>query len=195
MVGCAKGAQRRRWADAVSAGSPDLSRIACAAELGTLIRVLLLVVEALIAVRILLKVTGANEHAGFATFLYKVSSPFIAPFHPVFADDLVNGHPFEVGSLLAMGVYAVLAYFVVRLAGSSSLPTAELGAYGWMYALGSVGVPPMRSSKCTCGPVELPLDPSSPIGSPPWTACPGLTNSFSRWPYSVIMLPPWAITM
>ena len=111
---------RRARSSAGDARSPSaLARLlsrGLRARLRQLIRVLLLVVEALIAVRILLKVTGANEHAGFATFLYKVSSPFVAPFHPVFADHLVNGHPFEVGSLLAMGVYAVLAYFVVRLA-------------------------------------------------------------------------------
>ncbi|HSP65311.1 MAG TPA: VOC family protein [Candidatus Deferrimicrobium sp.] len=115
------------WLDAQRARSAGTGRTPSAlarllsrglrARLNQLMRLVLLVVEALIAVRILLKVTGANEHAGFATFLYKVSSPFVAPFHPVFADHLVNGHPFEVGSLLAMAVYAVLAYFVMRLGG------------------------------------------------------------------------------
>lgn len=82
---------------------------------GQLIRLVLLLVEALIALRMLFKVTGANEHAGFASLVYRVTSPLVSPFHPVFADHPVNGHPFEVGSLLAMGVYAAAAYVLLRL--------------------------------------------------------------------------------
>ena len=85
------------------------------ARLGQLIRLVLLVLEGLIAVRVILKVAGANEHAGFANFLYKITAPLVAPFHPVFADGSINGHPFEVGSLLAMGVYAAAAYIAARL--------------------------------------------------------------------------------
>lgn len=98
--------------------SASLARVAAEmrARLDQLARLALLLVEALIAVRVLLKVAGANEHAGFATFLYRVSSPLVAPFHPVFADRPVNGHPFEVGSLLAMAVYAAAAYLLTRLA-------------------------------------------------------------------------------
>jgi YggT family protein len=85
-------------------------------RLRQLVRLVLLIVEAIIAVRILFKVAGANPGAGFASFVYKVSGPFVNPFHPVFADGTVNGHPFEVGSVLAMAVYAALAYLVVRVA-------------------------------------------------------------------------------
>ncbi len=82
---------------------------------GQLVRLALLVVESLIALRVILKVAGANESAGFANFLYKITGPLVGPFHPVFADHSVNGHPFEVGSLLAMAVYAAVAYMVRRL--------------------------------------------------------------------------------
>ena len=78
-----------------------------------LIRLAIFVVDGIIAVRILLKVAGANPQAGFTSFVDRLSSPFVGPFHPVFADQLVNGHPLELGSLLAMGVYAVLAYVSV----------------------------------------------------------------------------------
>ncbi len=84
-------------------------------RLGQLIRLVLMVVEGLIAVRVVLRVAGANEHAGFASFLYKITAPLVAPFHPVFADGSINGHPFEVGSLLAMAVYAAAAYVAARL--------------------------------------------------------------------------------
>ncbi len=75
-------------------------------RLGQLVRLVLLLVEALIALRVILKVAGANESAGFASFLYRITSPLVGPFHPVFADHSVNGHPFELGSHLAMAVYA-----------------------------------------------------------------------------------------
>ncbi|MBJ7609023.1 MAG: YggT family protein [Candidatus Dormibacteraeota bacterium] len=84
-------------------------------RLRQLLRLALLVVEAMVALRIVLKVTGANAQAGFSSFVYRVSSPFVEPFHPVFADQSVNQHPFEVGSLLAMVVYAALAYLAVRV--------------------------------------------------------------------------------
>ncbi len=76
---------------------------------------MLLVVEAVIALRVVLKVAGANQNAGFANLIYKVTSPLVGPFHPVFADHPVDGHPFEVGSLLAMAVYAAAAYLLLRL--------------------------------------------------------------------------------
>jgi catechol 2,3-dioxygenase-like lactoylglutathione lyase family enzyme len=91
-------------------------------RLRQLIRLVLLVMEAFIAVRILFKVAGANEHAGFASLLYKVTAPLVGPFHPVFADRLVSGHPFEWGSLLAMPAYAALAYLALRLVRLVSSP-------------------------------------------------------------------------
>ncbi len=87
-----------------------------------LIRLVILVLEGLIALRILLKVAGANPAAGFTSFIDGLSAPFVGPFHPVFADQILNGHPLEVGSLLAMLVYAVLAYVVVRIIRSAFSP-------------------------------------------------------------------------
>jgi hypothetical protein len=86
-----------------------------AARVVQLIRLAILVIEGIIAVRVLLKVAGANAQAGFTSFVDGLSSPFVGPFHPVFADQLLNGHPLEVGSLLAMGVYALLAYAAIRV--------------------------------------------------------------------------------
>ena len=34
---------------------------------------------------------------------------------PVFADQLVNGHPLEMGSLLGMAVYLVLAFVAIAV--------------------------------------------------------------------------------
>src|SRR5437879_1893052 len=91
------------------------SRLRTRARVVQLIRLAIFVIEGIIAVRILLKFAGANPQAGFTSFVDRLSSPFVGPFHPVFADQLFSGHPLELGSLLAMGVYAVLAYVAVRL--------------------------------------------------------------------------------
>ena len=92
----------------------DFLRYDIVARVGQLLRLALLVLEALIALRILLKVAGAQP-AGFSNFVYNVSEPFVKPFHPVFKDGMVNHHPFEVGSLLAMAVYAAIYWIVVRV--------------------------------------------------------------------------------
>jgi len=92
------------------------------ARLVQLIRLAIFAIEGIIAVRILLKIAGANPQAGFTSFVDTLSAPFVGPFHPVFADQSTNGHPLEVGSLLAMGIFAVLAYVAVRLVkGASSM--------------------------------------------------------------------------
>lgn len=80
-----------------------------------LIRFAIFVIELIIAVRILLTLAGANPQAGFTSFVNTLSSPFVGPFATVFTNPLLNGHPFELGSLLAMGIYAVLAYAAVRI--------------------------------------------------------------------------------
>src|ERR1700730_1215186 len=79
------------------------------------IGLIFLVVEGIVAVRVIFKATGANPLAGFSSFIYSLSSPFVGPFHPVFADGKLNGHPFEWGSLLAMAVFAALAFLAIRV--------------------------------------------------------------------------------
>jgi hypothetical protein len=69
----------------------------------------------LVGVRVFFKVTGANEAASFVRVVYRVSGVVVEPFHPIFADRTVNGHPLEVGSLFAIGVWAVAAVIFVRV--------------------------------------------------------------------------------
>jgi YggT family protein len=84
-------------------------------RLQNFIGLIFLVVEGIVAVRIIFKATGANPTAGFSSFIYSLSSPFVGPFHPVFTDGKLNGHPFEWGSLLAMAVFAALAFLALRV--------------------------------------------------------------------------------
>jgi len=85
------------------------------ARIALLARLALMVLLLLVGVRVLFKVTGANEAASFVRVVYRVSGVVVEPFHPIFADRTVNGHPFEVGSLFAIGVWAVAAFIFVRV--------------------------------------------------------------------------------
>ena len=44
---------------------------------------------------------------------------------------------------------------------------------------GFIGRPSRSTSKCTCGPVERPVEPISATGSPRFTVCPGVTRIFA----------------
>jgi hypothetical protein len=71
--------------------------------------------EALIAIRVVLKLLAANPQAGFTSFMYDLTAPFIAPFNGIFATPQSNGSVLEFSSLLAIVVYALLAYLIVRI--------------------------------------------------------------------------------
>ncbi|GAC1413938.1 MAG: hypothetical protein NVSMB66_6690 [Candidatus Doudnabacteria bacterium] len=71
--------------------------------------------EALLAFRFVLKLLGANPYAGFTSFIYNVTYPFAAPFLNVFGITKVQGSIFEWTTILAMVVYWLLAWAIVKL--------------------------------------------------------------------------------
>jgi len=71
--------------------------------------------EVLLAFRFVFKLTGANSEAGFTNFIYAVTWPFTAPFNAVFLKTAVSGSIFEWTTLLAMLVYYLIAFAIVRL--------------------------------------------------------------------------------
>lgn len=73
------------------------------------------ILEALLALRFVLKLLGANPTAGFTQFIYNVSYPFTAPFLSVFRVSQVEGSIFEWTTLLAMLVYWLIAWGIVKL--------------------------------------------------------------------------------
>lgn len=71
----------------------------------------------LLAFRFLLSLLGANTANGLANFVYSVSQPFVAPFFSLFN---YNNYSygvsrFEVYTLVAMAVYAVVAWGITKL--------------------------------------------------------------------------------
>ncbi len=73
------------------------------------------VIEVLIAFRVILKLLAANPDAGFTSLIYNVTQPFVALFQGVFPDAQSNGSVLELSSLLAILVYALLAYGIARI--------------------------------------------------------------------------------
>lgn len=70
----------------------------------------------LLAFRFVLALLGANPSNGFADFIYSTSHPFVAPFFSLFSFNTQLGvSHFEIYTLIAMAVYAVIAWGLARL--------------------------------------------------------------------------------
>lgn len=74
------------------------------------------VLLALMAGRFILSLLGANQGNGFADFIYGVTYPFVAPFFGLFGYEVEYGVArLEIETLVAMLVYALVAYGIVKL--------------------------------------------------------------------------------
>ena len=76
---------------------------------------ILSVIEALLAIRFILKLLGANASAGFTSFIYTVTYPFAAPFLGVFRITRIEGSTFEWTTILAIIIYWLLAIAIIKL--------------------------------------------------------------------------------
>jgi len=74
------------------------------------------VIITLLALRFLLALLGANPANGFANFIYTTSHPFASPFFGLFSYDQTLGRSrFEMGTLIAIIVYALVMAILARL--------------------------------------------------------------------------------
>lgn len=71
--------------------------------------------EALIGMRFLLKLIGANPATPFVNLIYMSSDLFLWPFAGLTATPSANGMILEISSLVAMIVYAILTWAAVRI--------------------------------------------------------------------------------
>ena len=92
--------------------SPGVSVAERAAQITYLV---LGVVEALIITRVILKLLAANPEAGFVRFVYTVSAPLVAPFQGIFPTPVTQNSVLELSALVAIAVYAVIAWALARL--------------------------------------------------------------------------------
>jgi len=77
-------------------------------------------IEVFIAIRFVLTMLGANAEAAFVKFIYAVSDVFMAPFNAIFTTGSVSGATFEWSALVAIAVYALIAWGLVALIGAVS---------------------------------------------------------------------------
>ena len=73
-------------------------------------------VEALLAIRFVLRLLGANAEAGFAQLIYGITAPQVAPFQGLFGTVQSDASVLESASLVALIVYALVAWLIVKLA-------------------------------------------------------------------------------
>lgn len=73
------------------------------------------IVETFLVIRLILKLLAANPDAGFSRLIYGVTNPLVAPFQGVFPDAGARDGTLELAALLAIIVYALLAWFIVKL--------------------------------------------------------------------------------
>ena len=74
------------------------------------------VLELLLAVRVILHLMGVNAGNGFANFIYVLSAPFVALFASLLQNPVLSPTAvLEVTTIIAMIVYAIVAWLVGRL--------------------------------------------------------------------------------
>jgi len=76
---------------------------------------LLVMLEGLIALRVGLKLIGANEASPFAALVYGFSSIFLFPFAGLIGAPAAGGMVLEISSLIAMVVYGLVFWTIERV--------------------------------------------------------------------------------
>ena len=76
---------------------------------------LLSIFEALLALRFVLKLIGANPASPFAVVLYGFTGLFLYPFAGLIGTPAAGGMVMEISTLIAMLVYGLIAWAVERI--------------------------------------------------------------------------------
>jgi len=73
------------------------------------------IIEVLLGLRFVLKLLGANPLATFTDIIYTITSLFVSPFVSVFRTSYPVGTAFEWTTLLAMFIYYLIAFGIIKL--------------------------------------------------------------------------------
>lgn len=73
------------------------------------------IIDGLLLIRLVLKLLGANPHAGFSSFTYGVTDFFLAPFHGLLPTFVSGQSVFELSLVFAILIYSLIALALVRL--------------------------------------------------------------------------------
>ena len=80
-----------------------------------IIWLLLGILESGLALRILFKLIAVNPSNPFASFLYKVTEPFVAPFASLLGTPSSGNMVLEISSIIAMLIYLLIAWVLERI--------------------------------------------------------------------------------
>lgn len=73
------------------------------------------ILEILLGLRFILKLIAANPDSGFSQFIYGVTGIFTAPFTTLLGTPSTKGFTLELTTLVAMAVYALLFWVLIRV--------------------------------------------------------------------------------
>ncbi len=74
------------------------------------------IIETILGLRLILRLFGANASVSFVDWIYRTSTPLLAPFNGIFpTPSLTDRFVLEFTTIFAIVVYAILAYFIVEL--------------------------------------------------------------------------------
>ncbi len=104
--------RERRYVDE----SPVVSSESTGNMVARVIYTISAVITSLLALRFLLSLLGANPANSFANLIYSLSRPLVAPFFGLFNYNAQLGIArFEFETLIALIVYGLLAWILVRI--------------------------------------------------------------------------------
>lgn len=84
--------------------------------LGNMVNIVFTIIEALLGLRILLQLFGANPNASFVKWIYETTEPLLAPFQNIFPSPVFEGQfVLELSTLFALVIYAILGYLLQEL--------------------------------------------------------------------------------
>lgn len=72
-------------------------------------------IEALLAIRFIFSLFGANRDVPFVSFIYGITDVFMVPFNAIFSTQRLGGATFEWSVLVAIAIYALISWAMVAL--------------------------------------------------------------------------------
>ncbi len=75
------------------------------------------VIVALLFIRLLLQLFGANEGSDFVGFIYSLTALFVAPFFGIFGEPTFGVSQLETSTLVAIIIYSLLTVGIAKLIG------------------------------------------------------------------------------
>ena len=73
------------------------------------------VILALLTVRLILQLLGANQASDFVNFVYGLSGIFVVPFAGIFGEPTFGASHFETSALVAIIVYGLITIGIAKL--------------------------------------------------------------------------------